>query len=141
MTKKDFISLSDIHRKDIETIIKKGVEIKKNPKKYAATLKGKSLLMIFEAVSVRTRLSFEIGMYHLGGFASFYNIEESSIYEKTRRKEIVRPRQIVMYVLRKDLKRNVLVAGQGHHHPGLMQDKLFCSLILPPSQHHEDDLQ
>ena len=34
--------------------------------------------------------------------ANFYNIEESSIYEKTRRKEIVRPRQIVMYVLRKD---------------------------------------
>ena len=34
--------------------------------------------------------------------ANFYNIEESSIYEKTRRKEVVRPRQIVMYILRKD---------------------------------------
>lgn len=34
--------------------------------------------------------------------ANFYNIEEASIYEKTRRKEVVRPRQIVMYILRKD---------------------------------------
>ncbi|MEK7081763.1 MAG: helix-turn-helix domain-containing protein, partial [Patescibacteria group bacterium] len=32
----------------------------------------------------------------------FYNIDEASIYEKTRRKEVVRPRQIVMYILRKD---------------------------------------
>lgn len=34
--------------------------------------------------------------------AGFYNIEERSIYEKTRRKEVVRPRQIAMYVLRED---------------------------------------
>ena len=34
--------------------------------------------------------------------ANFYNIDEASIYEKTRRKEVVRPRQIVMYILRKD---------------------------------------
>ncbi len=34
--------------------------------------------------------------------SNFYNIDEESIYEKTRRKEIVRPRQIIMYVLRKD---------------------------------------
>ncbi len=82
MIKKDFLSLSDIHRKDIETIIKNGIEIKKNPKKYSTALKGKSLLMIFEAVSVRTRLSFEVGMYQLGGFASFYNIEESTLGKK-----------------------------------------------------------
>jgi chromosomal replication initiator protein len=34
--------------------------------------------------------------------AEFYGIEEESIYEKTRRKEIVRPRQIIMYLLRED---------------------------------------
>lgn len=34
--------------------------------------------------------------------ADFYNIDEGSIYEKTRRKEVVRPRQIIMYVLRED---------------------------------------
>src|SRR3989344_3459865 len=34
--------------------------------------------------------------------ANFYGIEEASIYEKTRRKEVVRPRQVIMYLLRED---------------------------------------
>jgi chromosomal replication initiator protein len=34
--------------------------------------------------------------------ADFYNIDESSIYEKTRRKEVVKPRQLIMYILRED---------------------------------------
>ncbi|AKM83947.1 TPA: chromosomal replication initiator protein DnaA [Candidatus Campbellbacteria bacterium] len=34
--------------------------------------------------------------------ASFYNLEETTIYEKTRRKEVVKPRQVIMYILRKD---------------------------------------
>ena len=34
--------------------------------------------------------------------ADFYNIDEESIYNKTRRKEVVRPRQVIMYVLRED---------------------------------------
>jgi len=34
--------------------------------------------------------------------ADFYNIDEDSIYNKTRRKEVVRPRQVIMYVLRED---------------------------------------
>ncbi len=34
--------------------------------------------------------------------AEFYGIEEDSIYEKTRRREVVRPRQVIMYILRED---------------------------------------
>ena len=34
--------------------------------------------------------------------SEFYEIEESSIYEKTRKKEIVKPRQLIMYILRED---------------------------------------
>ncbi|MBU6214329.1 chromosomal replication initiator protein DnaA [Patescibacteria group bacterium] len=34
--------------------------------------------------------------------ASFYGIDEESIYEKTRRREVVRPRQVIMYILRED---------------------------------------
>jgi chromosomal replication initiator protein len=36
--------------------------------------------------------------------AEFYQIEEQSIYEKTRRKEVVKPRQLVMYIMREDLR-------------------------------------
>lgn len=35
--------------------------------------------------------------------ADFYNISEASIYEKTRKKEVVKPRQVIMYILREDL--------------------------------------
>lgn len=36
--------------------------------------------------------------------ADFYGIDEASIYEKTRRKEVVKPRQIIMYILREDFR-------------------------------------
>ncbi|MDP2593386.1 MAG: chromosomal replication initiator protein DnaA [bacterium] len=44
--------------------------------------------------------------------ADFYNIEESSIYEKTRRKEIVKPRQITMYILREECNVSYPLIGQ-----------------------------
>jgi chromosomal replication initiator protein len=36
--------------------------------------------------------------------ARYYDIDQSSIYEKTRRKEVVKPRQIIMYILREDFQ-------------------------------------
>ena len=44
--------------------------------------------------------------------ASFYNIEENDIYEKTRRKEVVKPRQLVMYILREDFSVSYPLIGQ-----------------------------
>ena len=44
--------------------------------------------------------------------AEFYNIEEGSIYEKTRRKEVVKPRQVVMYILREDFNISFPSIGQ-----------------------------
>ncbi|MDO8590630.1 MAG: chromosomal replication initiator protein DnaA [bacterium] len=44
--------------------------------------------------------------------ASFFNIEEVDIYEKTRRKEVVKPRQLVMYILREDFKVSYPLIGQ-----------------------------
>ncbi len=44
--------------------------------------------------------------------ADFYGIEESSIYEKTRRKDIIRPRQVLMYILREDFNISFPSIGQ-----------------------------
>ena len=55
--------------------------------------------------------------------AGFYDIEEKDIYEKTRRKEIVRPRQIVMYVLREDYDASYPMIGKnlgGRDHTTVM---------------------
>lgn len=44
--------------------------------------------------------------------AQFFNIEPASIYEKTRRKEVVRPRQLIMYILREDFAVSYPTIGQ-----------------------------
>jgi chromosomal replication initiator protein len=44
--------------------------------------------------------------------ARFYNIDPSSIYEKTRKKEVVKPRQLIMYILREDFQVSYPAIGQ-----------------------------
>ena len=44
--------------------------------------------------------------------ANFYQVEEGSIYEKTRRKEVVRPRQVIMYLLREDFRISFPTIGE-----------------------------
>ena len=44
--------------------------------------------------------------------SDFYNIKEESIYEKTRHKEVIRPRQIIMYILREDFNISYPSIGQ-----------------------------
>jgi chromosomal replication initiator protein len=44
--------------------------------------------------------------------ANFYGVEEESIYEKTRRKEVVRPRQVIMFLLREDFRISFPTIGE-----------------------------
>ena len=71
--KKDFLSLSDWSRADLEQIFTLSRELKEKQKRGEEhhLLKGKTLGMIFEKSSTRTRVSFEVGMYQLGGHALF----------------------------------------------------------------------
>lgn len=65
------LTLKNFTPEEIEYIIDKGIEIKKNPKKYSRALDGKTLIMLFEKTSTRTRCSFEAAMTQLGGHAIF----------------------------------------------------------------------
>ena len=79
--KKDLLAISDLTLKDIEKILNRSAALKKLLKqgKSHQTLKGKSLGMIFEKSSTRTRVSFEVGMYHLGGQALFLSSNDLQI--------------------------------------------------------------
>lgn len=76
------LKLSDWTREDVLGAIELGLEIKAHPEKFAGRAEGKTLLMFFEKPSLRTRLSFEVGMYRLGGQAIYYNIKDSAIGKK-----------------------------------------------------------
>lgn len=70
---RDFIEMSDYTTEEIEYLIDLAIEIKhkqKNGEEYQP-LKGKTVGLIFEKSSTRTRVSFEVGTYQLGGHALF----------------------------------------------------------------------
>ena len=65
---KHILSIDELEPKEITHLIKLGIELKKE-KKSKPLLEGKTLAMIFEKPSTRTRVSFETGMFQLGGHA------------------------------------------------------------------------
>ena len=78
---KDLLKLLDLTREDITKILNVADQMKYNQKHGLIHnyLQGKTLAMIFEKNSTRTRVSFEVGMYQLGGHALFLSGKESQI--------------------------------------------------------------
>jgi ornithine carbamoyltransferase len=71
MSKRDLISVHDLTRDQVAGLLALTSRVKADPESYRERLAGKSLAMIFEKSSTRTRVSFEVGMYQLGGHALF----------------------------------------------------------------------
>lgn len=65
--KQDLLTFKDWSKQDIESLLNLATEIKNNSVKYSNTLQGKSLVALFEKPSLRTRVSFDIGINKLGG--------------------------------------------------------------------------
>lgn len=78
---RDFLSLNDFTTEEIYQILDLADELKKKQKNGEEhhILKGKTLGMIFEKSSTRTRVSFEVGMYQLGGAALFLSNRDLQI--------------------------------------------------------------
>ncbi|WP_307344306.1 ornithine carbamoyltransferase [Metabacillus malikii] len=72
--KRDFLTLLDYSKEEILYIIDEAFKLEENP--IQPILKGKTLAMIFEKSSTRTRVSFETGMLHLGGHALFLSSQD-----------------------------------------------------------------
>jgi ornithine carbamoyltransferase len=77
--KKDFLDTVDFSKQTLLKIIELGSRMKKNKAKYSSALKNKKLGLIFEKSSTRTRVSFEAGIYELGGIAMFLSSRDIQI--------------------------------------------------------------
>jgi ornithine carbamoyltransferase len=79
MKEKHLLSLKDFSAPELEEIFDLASRMKADPAAYSRTLEGKSLAMIFQKPSTRTRVSFEVGMFQLGGQAMFLGSEQIQI--------------------------------------------------------------
>jgi len=71
MGHKDFIEIHDYAAGEVGEIFELARDMKRQAKKFADALEGQTLAMIFEKSSTRTRVSFEVGMFQMGGHALF----------------------------------------------------------------------
>lgn len=77
----DILTLLDLERKDFELFFKRALELKKNQRESIEKrpLAGKTLGLIFDKPSTRTRLSFEVAMIQLGGASIFISSKDTQM--------------------------------------------------------------
>jgi ornithine carbamoyltransferase len=75
----DFLTIKDFSPEQIRHLLDLALEIKARPTRFSDSLKGKALAMIFEKPSLRTRVTFEVGIHQLGGFAVYLSPAEINL--------------------------------------------------------------
>lgn len=78
LNSKDLLSINLLSIDEVNFIIEESDKMKKGPRN-TEVLKGKTLAMIFEKSSTRTRVSFETGMYQLGGLGMYFSSRDLQI--------------------------------------------------------------
>jgi ornithine carbamoyltransferase len=83
------INFKNLSGQQLIEIIDEAIEVKHNPEKYRTALDGKSLAMIFQKTSTRTRVSFEVAMTQLSGHALYIdwrttNFTMADVYDETQ---------------------------------------------------------
>lgn len=86
--KKDFISIKDLKQKEIEGLFELAEKVKAKPLTYQDKLKGRSLGLIFQKPSNRTRVSFEVGMCQLGGYTIYLGPDDIKLGVRESPKDI-----------------------------------------------------
>jgi ornithine carbamoyltransferase len=108
--KKDLISAKELTTKDIKDIFDLTDRLKKNKLGFNHVLSGKTLALIFQKPSNRTRVSFEVGMYQLGGHSLYLGPDEINLGVRESIKDVAKTlsRYVDAIVLRTFEHKNVL---------------------------------
>ncbi|HUX10827.1 MAG TPA: ornithine carbamoyltransferase [Terriglobia bacterium] len=86
----DLIADQDLTLSDVRMIFDLAGHVKASPAAYAQALAGKQLAMIFEKPSLRTRVTFEVGMTSMGGFAIYLDHSKPHLGERESIKDVAR---------------------------------------------------
>jgi ornithine carbamoyltransferase len=108
--KKDFIAIKDLSLKDIEEIFSLTDKLKKDKAGFSKVLEGKTLALVFQKPSNRTRVSFEVGMFQLGGHSIYLGFGEINLGVRESIKDVAKTlsRYVDGIVLRTFEHKNVL---------------------------------
>jgi len=74
LSKRDILSVSDLTPDEVRQLVEKAAKSKKGP--WPQALAGKNIALLFEKPSLRTRMSFELAVHQLGGYAIYMSPEE-----------------------------------------------------------------
>lgn len=87
---KDFLSLKELQPSDFTLLFKLAERMKKDPAAFLGKLKGKSLALLFQKPSIRTRVSFQVGMSELGGASVYMDPQEMPLGDRESIKDVAR---------------------------------------------------
>jgi ornithine carbamoyltransferase len=87
---RDLVAERDLTRHDIDLIFQWSERVKARPRAYARALEGKQLALIFEKPSLRTRVTFEVGVTSMGGFAIYLDHAKPRLGERESIKDVAR---------------------------------------------------
>ncbi|WP_394172087.1 ornithine carbamoyltransferase [Thalassotalea litorea] len=87
---KYFIKDTQASKTELEQLIKLAIDIKQNTPKYSQALKGKSVVTLFEKPSLRTHVSFDIGIAKLGGHSLYIGQQNGQLGKRERVKDVAK---------------------------------------------------
>jgi ornithine carbamoyltransferase len=88
--KKDFISIKDLGTQEMEDIFALTDSLKQDKARFSQALAGKTLALIFQKPSNRTRVSFEVGMFQMGGYSIYLGPDEISLGVREAIKDVAK---------------------------------------------------
>ncbi|HUL34012.1 MAG TPA: ornithine carbamoyltransferase [Candidatus Eisenbacteria bacterium] len=87
---KDLLTGAEWSPADARDLLRRTADIKARPAKYESTLRGKHIALIFEKPSLRTRVTFEVGIQSMGGFVVFLDHTQARLGERESIPDVAR---------------------------------------------------
>src|SRR5262250_3427903 len=87
---KDLLTGAEWSPADARDLLQRAAEIKARPARYASTLRGKHIALIFEKPSLRTRVTFEVGIQSMGGSVVFLDHTQARLGERESIPDVAR---------------------------------------------------